>query len=66
MKAKYFYIKERFNPQFDKPYYIALGNITRAQAQNHFTSLYGYNDILKFSTYEEYAEKCAELGITVK
>lgn len=66
MKGKYFYIKERFNPQFDKTAYYALGNISKADAQNHFYSLYGYNNILRFSTKKEYVEKCKELGIEIK
>jgi len=66
-KAKYWYIKERRNPQLmqsrGKPYYTALGNITQTEAKKHESSLYGMNFVLRFSTEEEYKQKLTELGI---
>lgn len=63
MKPKYWYIKERHNPQFDKPYYVALGNITKDEAIKAGMSLYGYNNILRIDTEQEYRKKIKELGI---
>jgi hypothetical protein len=53
MKLK-FYIKERHNPQFKKPYYVALGMLTKKEAKNKENSLYGENYILSYNTEEEY------------
>lgn len=59
--AKYWYIKERVNPQL-KTYYLALGNITQKEARKHENAIYGWNNILKFSTEKEYLEKVKELN----
>ena len=63
MKAKYWYIKERHNPQFEKPYYTALGNISQTEARKHENPLYGYNVLIRFETEKDYMEKCKELNI---
>lgn len=44
--AKKFYIKERHNPQFDKPYYVPKGQLTKKDANKMENSLYGDNYML--------------------
>lgn len=58
-----YYIKERHNPQFKKPYYIAYGKLSKKEANKIEDSLYGCNIILSFSTKKEYKEKCKQLNI---
>jgi hypothetical protein len=36
MKGKFWYIKERHNPQLDSPYYVALGNISKKEVHKYF------------------------------
>ena len=60
-----YYIKERHNPQFDKPCYKAFGNtLTAKEAKRYEDSLYGYNIMLKFSSKKEYEKKIVELQET--
>jgi hypothetical protein len=55
MRKLSFWIKERHNPQFDKPYYVAEGQLTKkASRAKESTSLYGYNRMLEYKTAEEY------------
>jgi hypothetical protein len=56
-----YWIKERYNPQFDRPYYVALGSISAHSANERIKPLYGSNYLLKFSTKQEYEAKLAEL-----
>lgn len=53
---KSFYIKERHNPQFDKPYYVPQGQLSKAEAKRKEKSLYGDNIMLEYKTFEEYVE----------
>lgn len=57
--AKEFYIKERHNPQFDKPYYVPCGQLTKKEAREAEDSLYGYNIMIPFPSKDEY-EKAIE------
>jgi hypothetical protein len=66
MKGKYFYIKERDNPQLKSAYYTALGNLTVKEAKKAEFSSYGYNTIIKFDTKEAYLTECEKLGIQAK
>lgn len=52
--AKKFYIKERENPQFKKPYYQALGQITKKEAKKHENTVYGWNNVRSYETEDEY------------
>jgi hypothetical protein len=52
--AKQYYIKERSNPQFKKPYYIACGQLSRTQVKAAESTVYGSNNMLPFKTLEEY------------
>lgn len=56
-RKKKFYIKERNNPQFDKPYYIGKGQLTKKKALSiENSSSYGHNIMLSYDTEEEYNE----------
>jgi hypothetical protein len=66
MKPKFWYIKERFNPQFDKPYYRALGNISKLEASRHESTLYGYNSIIRFDNEEDYKAALVRLNLAPK
>ncbi len=52
--GKKFYIKERHNPQFDKPYYVACGQLTKKDAKAMESPLYGDNHMIEYQTEQEY------------
>ena len=54
MKPKYYYIKERHNPQFTGPYFVGLGNIKQSEAKCYEDTLYGYNIVHRYETKEAY------------
>jgi len=60
MKAKYYWILERHNPQLGV-YYIAYGNMPSRVAKEHEGSIYGHNYMLKFDSEEEYNQRINEL-----
>lgn len=51
---KKFYIMERQNPQTGV-YYVAMGQLSKAEAKKHEKPLYGYNIMHSFGTEEEYS-----------
>lgn len=57
-----YYIKTRYNPQFDKPYYKALGKLKASEAKKKENTSYGYN-VLEGYKKADYLAKCEELGI---
>jgi hypothetical protein len=59
--AKKFYLKERHNPQFKKPYYVPEGQLSKAEARRRENSVYGYNVMLEYETEKEYNEAIAKL-----
>ena len=61
MKAKYWWIKERHNPQFKGPYYVLCGNITTKEAKRMENPLYGDNEMLRFNTKEAYEDNIKKL-----
>jgi hypothetical protein len=61
MKPKFWYIKERHNPQFDKPYYTGLGRISQKEVKEYENPLYGFNVLLKFDNESDYKLKLVEL-----
>lgn len=68
MAGKYYWIKERENPQFKKPYFVACGNITVSRAMKMERASYGSNYMHKFETKLEYDSMLAKLkreGFTV-
>mgnify|MGYP001568133194 FL=1 len=61
MAGKYFWIKERENPQVGT-YYVACGQITIKEAQGHERqSLYGFNIMHKYTTKEAYEAEISRL-----
>ena len=60
MTAKYYWIKERHNPQLGI-YYACLGNITTKEAKKYENSLYGTNYMHKFETKKEYEAEIERL-----
>jgi len=58
-----YYIKERHNPQFDKPYYTACGKLTKKEARKKENPLYGTNYMLGYATKEKYLTECKRLNI---
>ena len=60
MRPKYFWLKERHNPQLGV-YWVTMGNITLEKARAHENAMYGTNYMHKFSTEKEYEEKIAQL-----
>ncbi len=59
--AKQFYIKQRNNPQFDKPYYVAEGQLTKKDAKKKESSLYGNNYMTGYATEQEYKDAIEKL-----
>ena len=61
MAGKYFWIKERENPQLGT-YYVACGQITIKEAQGYERkSLYGFNIMHKYATKEAYGAELSRL-----
>lgn len=59
--SKYYWIKERYNPQIGT-YYVAYGNTyTVKDAKKAERPLYGQNIMHKFNTKEEYNEEIRRL-----
>ena len=65
MKRKW-YIKERHNPQFKKPYFVAMGRLYKIDARACENPLYGNNIMHPYDTEEEYRQACNEYRIPVK
>lgn len=65
MKPKFWYIKQRHNPQLGV-YHVALGNISQKEARAYEKPLYGDNLIIRFSSEAEYQRRCRELEILPK
>ena len=56
MKEKYkFYIGERNNPQLDKPYYKAYGQLSIRSAKQKEKSIYGSMILTSYDTVDEYS-----------
>jgi len=68
MKPKYWWIKERHNPQLGL-YYVACGQIPVKDARAMGRGSYGYNIMHKFSSasdYEEHLKQIREEGHLVQ
>ena len=65
MAGKYFWLKERHNPQLGI-YYVACGRITTKEAKTHEISIYGDNYMHKFETEKEYEAEIDRLKKTGK
>lgn len=60
MNSKYWWIKERSNPQLGT-YFVAMGNIPLKEAIQHEKSLYGHNTMHRYKSKNEYDGRLAEL-----
>lgn len=58
---KKFYIKERCNSQFVKPYYVALGEISKKESKKSISTVYGNNYLLTFDNFKDYNDKIKDL-----
>lgn len=52
------WIKERHNPQLGV-YYVAMGQMSKAEARTHESTVYGSNVMLPYDTEEAYKEALA-------
>lgn len=65
---KLFYIRERFNPQFQKPYYSPMGQLTKKDAKKWEKPIYGFNNMLSYENeadYKKAIEKYKKGGFSV-
>jgi hypothetical protein len=62
--VKSYWIKERHNPQFDKPYYSACGQLSRREAAKKENSLHGFNVMHEYKTEAEYLAALEQLRVT--
>lgn len=53
MAAKFYWVKERHNPQFKKTIFKDMGQITKKEAMAHENTLYGRNYMHSFKTHQE-------------
>lgn len=60
MKPKYWWVKERHNPQLGV-YYVPLGRMTMRDAMRSYNPKYGLNILHKFESEHEYEAKLKEL-----
>lgn len=56
-----YYIKERNNPQFNKPYYIGYGRLSAKEAKEHENTLYGFNIMWGYKTKKGYEDELQRL-----
>lgn len=61
--AKKFYLGCRYNPQFLKPYYVAYGQLSKADAKMKEGTIYGSMTVTAFDTQEEYTAKMDQLHL---
>lgn len=53
-ERKLWYIQKRINPQFEKPYYTAMGQLNKRAVARYEEAIYGTNIMLPFQSEEEY------------
>ena len=56
-----FYISKRVNPQLPRPYYSALGKLTKKEAKKKEQCLYGSKYLTGYKTEKEYIDTLSEL-----
>ena len=61
MAIKLFYLGERHNPQFKKPYYVKYGQLSKTEAKRKEKCVYGSMYITSYNTQQEYEDKIQEL-----
>ncbi len=62
MVTKKFYLKERHNPQLQKPYYVTYGQLTIKEVKMKQVG-YGENYMLPFDIEEEYLAEIERLKL---
>lgn len=60
---KSYWIKERHNPQFDTPYYVACGQLSKSEAKRKGSPLYGSINMLEYKTRAEYLQAMCKHGL---
>ncbi len=60
-RIKLFYIGERFNPQFKKPYFVAYGILSKTAVKEKESSVYGSMSLTPYETEELYNQKIEQL-----
>jgi len=60
MRAKTWWIKERFNPQLGY-YYVPMGILPKREAKRHETTIYGDNRMLPFESEQAYLAHLSSL-----
>ncbi len=56
-----YWIKERHNPQYDKPYYVACGKLSEKFSKRQAKSLYGFNVMRSFDSKDKYEAEIQKL-----
>jgi hypothetical protein len=56
-----YWIKSRYNPQFEKPYYVACGQLSQTRAKAKAKSLYGFNTMLEYKSENDYNKAIQKL-----
>ena len=59
--TKLFYIGERINPQFDKSYYNAYGQLSKKEAKKKSECLYGQMILSSFESADSYNKQIENL-----
>jgi len=60
-KGRSWYIGTRYNPQFAKPYYVAYGQLSKAEAKRKEGAVYGSMSLTGYATLQEYESRISEL-----
>ena len=60
-KQQKFYIGKRVNPQLEKPYYRAYGQLSKTAAKEKEGSIYGSMTLKSYDTQAEYDAAIAQL-----
>ena len=66
---QFFYLRKRINPQFNKPYYVGHGQISKKEAKKYEAPGYGDNYMIAFSSEAEYnaeRERLKSEGFSVR
>jgi hypothetical protein len=56
-----YYIGTRHNPQFKEPYYVAYGKLTKKQAKEYESCLYGSMYLESYESEEKYRNAVCDL-----
>ena len=59
-RVKLFYLGRRYNPQFNKPYYVAYGQLSKADVKRKENCIYGSMTLTGYETQDAYNAAIAE------